>query len=58
MKKAKDPFEDRRYEDEKRREAFKRAAPIADPVPYVATFTTSLKLKPALTRFGKRKAVV
>lgn len=49
---------DERHEDEKRRAAFKAAAPISDPVPYVATFTAGMKLKPAPTLFGKRKVKV
>ena len=47
-----------RHEDEKRRLSFKAAAPIAAPVPYVAVFTSAMKLKPTLTRFGKRKVTV
>ena len=47
-----------RHEDEKRRAAFKAAAPISDPVPYVAIFTASMRLKPAPTLFGKRRVRV
>ena len=47
--------EQERHEDKKRGGAFKRVAPIPDPVPYVATFTSAMKLKAAATMFGKRK---
>lgn len=47
-----------RHEDEKRRQAFKAAAPISAPIPYVTVFTSAMKLKPSPTRFGKRKVVV
>ena len=57
MKRRRDPLEPR-HADEARRAAFKAAAPIAEPVPYVQTFTAGLKLKPAVTRFGKRKVLV
>lgn len=46
-----------RYQDELRRAAFKEAAPLREPLAYVSTFTGSMKLRPALTQFGKRKVL-
>ena len=47
-----------RYEDEKRRQAFKEAALLSNPIPCVIVFTSVMKLKAAQTAFGKRKAMV
>ena len=47
-----------RYEDEKRRLAFKEAALLSNPIPYVIVFTSVMKLKAAQTSFGKRTVVV
>ena len=58
MKRARRGPLEPRWADEARKAAFKAAAPIAEPAPYVATFTAGLKLKPALTSFGKRKVLV